>query len=280
MFYRKRGDSVKRKIFCSVAVLAMAGIVFALCMVLANENARWPEESGTTIYRDSRLKVDASHLDEGYFYAGISNKTSKKLKLRVIKGDTTLTYDLNGNGDMELFPLQLGSGSYKVCLYENTQKKSYSQAGTVFFRANLSQEDVCFLYPNVFVSYDQETEAVAEADKLCAGLTDKQAFDAVCKYMLKYKYDFVKAVTVKAGAMPDIDGTYQKKMGICQDLSAVMICMLRSQGIPAKLMIGYADKNYHAWVEAIIDGKETFYDPTAALSAIAKVKTYTVERFY
>ena len=69
-------------------------------------------------------------------------------------------------------------------------------------------------------------------------------------------------------------------MGVCQDLSAIMACKLRTQGIPCKLMIGYADKQYHAWTVSIINGEEVFYDPTAALNAISKVKEYTLERFY
>lgn len=80
--------------------------------------------------------------------------------------------------------------------------------------------------------------------------------------------------------LPDIDTCFNKKLGICQDLAAMTVCMLRVQGVPAKLMIGYADRNYHAWVVAIIDGREVFYDPTAELNAISRVKNYTVERFY
>ena len=76
----------------------------------------------------------------------------------------------------------------------------------------------------------------------------------------------------------NIDTRYLNK--IRQDLSAVMVCMLRTQGIPARLMIGYADKQYHAWVEADVNGKECFFDPTAALSAISRVKEYTIERYY
>ena len=56
--------------------------------------------------------------------------------------------------------------------------------------------------------------------------------------------------------------------------------VLRTQGVPARLMIGMADKNYHAWVVVTIDGQERLYDPTAAVNGISNVKSYTVERFY
>ena len=59
-----------------------------------------------------------------------------------------------------------------------------------------------------------------------------------------------------------------------------MVCMLRTQGIPSRLMIGYADKQYHAWVTTTVGNKEEFFDPTAALNSISKVKSYTTERYY
>ena len=77
-----------------------------------------------------------------------------------------------------------------------------------------------------------------------------------------------------------IEETWKKRMGVCQDLSAVMCCMLRTQGFPARLMIGMADNNYHAWVTVNLDGEEQMFDPTVAVSGISSVKKYTVERFY
>ena len=68
-------------------------------------------------------------------------------------------------------------------------------------------------------------------------------------------------------------------MGICQDLAAVTACMLRVQGVPAKLVIGYADKYYHAWNTVVINGQELFFDPTNAVGAI-NAKKYSTEREY
>ena len=40
----------------------------------------------------------------------------------------------------------------------------------------------------------------------------------------------------------------QAKKGICFDYAALMTAMLRSQGIPSKLVVGYAGTTYHAWI--------------------------------
>ena len=38
------------------------------------------------------------------------------------------------------------------------------------------------------------------------------------------------------------------KKGICFDYAALMTGMLRSQGVPCKLVVGYAGTAYHAWI--------------------------------
>ena len=42
--------------------------------------------------------------------------------------------------------------------------------------------------------------------------------------------------------------------GICFDYAAVMAAMLRSQNIPCKLVVGFAGKVYHAWINVYIEG--------------------------
>ncbi len=47
--------------------------------------------------------------------------------------------------------------------------------------------------------------------------------------------------------------------------------MLRIMGIPAKLVIGFADNRYHAWVEVIGSNKTIIYDPTFEIYNVRKV---------
>ena len=269
----------KRWLFFTAA-LALAAVLFiAAQAALAGEKAKFPQE-GNTVKQSEKLKLDASNTSEGYFMAKVSRTTSKRLKLRIEIGKTKLDYDLPGTGDYIVVPLQMGSGRYKVSLYENTSGKKYAAAGSVTLNVQLTREDGAFLYPNQYVNYNEATKAIAQADSLCEGKSNKDAFSAVCVYMKSFGYDYVKAINIKPGMLPDIEGSWEKRMGVCQDLAAIMCCMLRTQGIPARLVIGYADKNYHAWTETTINGQDIFYDPTAALNAISKPKKYSVERFY
>ena len=53
--------------------------------------------------------------------------------------------------------------------------------------------------------------------------------------------------------LPDPDETLETGKGICFDYAALMVTMLRSQRIPARLEIGYAGTVYHAWISAYVD---------------------------
>ena len=242
--------------------------------------AIWPQQTAVTNASGSLL-VDASGAPNGYFFASISYQTNHRLKLRVIKDGTTFTYDLKTAATYELFPLQLGTGYYEIHLYENVSGKKYAMAGSLGLYVTMENQEAAFLVPNQYINYTKASEAVAKADELCVGKGEKEAYDAVCKFMsTSFVYDFIKAVTIKPSMLPDIDGAYAKRMGICQDLAAITCAMLRTQGIPARMIIGYADKQYHAWTMTKVNGKDVFFDPTAAISAISSVKEYSMERYY
>ncbi len=271
---------MRRKILLyALVVLTLASI--ALMCTAGMGEAKWPKTSSSGQKTNGKMKVDTSNSSEGYFLAGLASKNKHKMKLRVVKGKDTLTYDLNSNGNMEVFPFQLGSGKYEISLWENVSGKKYSSAGKITLNVKLKREDGAFLYPNQYVNYNKKTPAVKKADELCKNKSEKEAYAIIKKYITdNYHYDYVKAATIKPSVLPDIDTCFTKRSGVCQDLSAVMICMLRTQGIPAKLVIGYADKNYHAWVVTEVDGKKILFDPTAAVSHSKPASNYSVERYY
>ena len=266
----------KRGILSCVTLVLVCLVLFAaFSEVLMPSTGKKTKKAGSMV-------VDYSNQSEGYVMIKASSK--KKLKLRVKMGNNkVLDYDLRNDGTYEVFPLQYGSGKYSLTLYSNVSGKKYAEDGKMTLSVQMEDENSCFLYPNQYVNYDEETASVVEAASLCEGKTEaKDIYNAVCSYMKNnFSYDYIKAATIKSGQLPDIDGAWTKHMGICQDLSAIMVSMLRSQGVPAKLMIGTLGKStYHAWVGAIIDGEEVQFDPTAAISGVDGNQTYTLERYY
>ncbi len=260
---------------CVTLVLVCLVLFTAFSEVLMPATGKKTKKNGSMV-------IDFSNQESGYVMVKASNK--KKLKLRVKMGDNlTLDYDLRNDGQFEVIPLQYGSGKYNFTLYSNVSGKKYAEAGKMTLSVTMEDENSCFLYPNQYVNYDEKTSSVVEAESLCKGKTDaRDIYDTVCNFMrTSFTYDYIKAATIKSGIMPDIEGAWKKHMGICQDLSAIMVSMLRSQGVPAKLMIGtLGTSTYHAWVSVIINGEEISFDPTAAISGVDGNQTYTLERFY
>ncbi len=269
----------KKGKFCALAALAMVicVAVFSLAEVLM------PEASGVKVQQDGKLLVDSSNSADGYIMVKAA-QDKKRMKLRISIGGSALNYDINNEGRFEVYPLQFGRVNYTVTLYRNVEGKKYKEVGQVTVSPKGMEDELrCFLYPNQYVNYTEETECVKVATELCQGVDDPaEKYKIICKYVLSnFNYDFIKSVTVQPGKLPDIDECWEKKMGICQDLSALTCAMLRSQGVPARLMIGTLGSGTpHAWVLAVVNGEDKFFDPTAELDASSKTDTYTTERWY
>jgi len=231
-----------------------------------------------------KLRLNKSDTGNGIVHAAVATALPKryKIRLRQIGQAGYDTYDLRNDGLFEAFPLRDGDGMYRVELYENVSGKTYTKVASLDFPVKLSRIDAAQLQPNQYVNYTTNSPVVGIANVLCNGIAEEaEKYNRICNYVIEhYRYDYVKAVLTKPGTLPDIDGTYRKGMGICQDLSAITVAMLRSQGIPAKLVVGYAGKQYHAWVTAKVGNKEHFFDPTAAVSNKRLSKNYTIERWY
>lgn len=223
-------------------------------------------------------QYDIGNVCQGYFLTKYIGECIRKKKLTVEKDGKKLIYDIYNT---EIIPLQFGSGQYTITGYENIIAKKYQSVGSLTIDVKLDQENITFLYPNQYVNYNDSMPIVSVANSICEGLNEKASMIAIKNYIKKnYRYNYIKAATVKAGALPNIKECYEKKAGICQDLAAMVVCMLRSQNIDARFVIGYADKIYHAWVKVTIDGKRYLYDPTAAVMKHKVANKYTEERFY
>jgi transglutaminase-like putative cysteine protease len=275
MMSRKTAFLEVALVFLLILGLAAGPLVAYLADVT---KALYPDAPGKTVYSGSGVTIDASNASEGYVMIKASSK--KKLKLRVVKGDMTLTYDLP-SGDYQTIPLQAGSGTYQATVYQQVRGSQYSQLYSKKIKAELPDETRYALYPNQYVPYTDASTAVEKGRELCEGLQgDQEKAKAVIDYITgTVLYDHLKAKTVESGYLPDVDSTLDSKKGICFDYSALVACMLRTQGVKCKLVIGYADKFYHAWNEVLLGGNWVRYDTTSMVTGL-KVVTYTTERVY
>ena len=265
--------------FGKALVLALC-FALLICFALAAASALYPSADGVLVLTEKGATVDASNASQGYVMVKHA-QSSKKLKMRISKGDDTYTYDLADTGEYDTFTLPFGSGKYKVQFFKQVSGNRYSNEASLSFTADIADETLPFLYPNQYISYTPQSAAVAKAAELCEGLaTDADKLKAIRKYVVTaILYDFVRATTVQTGYLPVVDEVLSQGKGICFDYAALTACMLRTQGVPTRLEIGYADTVYHAWNTVLIDGQWLRVDTTAEANHM-KVKTYTIERTY
>ncbi len=240
-------------------------------------------ESGARVFLGKGgAQVDLGHTGEGYVSV-LADLTDKELRVRITRNQVAYTYTLSQQGNAEAYPLQLGDGRYKIEVLRQIKGSSYEMLAETEFDVRLDDFLAPYRTPNQFVNYRPGMAVVAKARELCANAkSEKAAVDAVLSYIKKnIKYDNKKAKTVKTGYLPNLDQILSARKGICFDYASLMAAMLRDQGIPTQLVIGYVNGTYyHAWNKVFVGGTWQRYDPTFVASGYKKAKTYREERWY
>jgi len=198
---------------------------------------------------DDSVKIDLSATSEGM--VALSAHAEKRLKFQAITGDVTYTYDLANDGTPGVFPLQSGNGHYLFRVLENVAETKYAVLFQKEADVTMTDEFQPFLRPSDYSNYTEDSLCVKKAAELAAGAEDANGvvtavFDFICSSVV---YDTEKAQTVQSGYLPVPDETLTTGKGICFDYASLAAAMLRSQGIPTKVIFGYVSKDelYHAW---------------------------------
>lgn len=198
---------------------------------------------------ENGVLIDLSSASDGYI--GVSASSKGRVKFQSLKDGNTYTYDLKSDGTPSIFPLQMEDGMYTFRVLENVSGTKYAVLYSTDETISIADQFRPFLCSNDYVKYTDASACVKKAQEFAAGAADANGvitavYDYVCAGVT---YDKEKAKTVQAGYVPDPDETLATGKGICFDYASLAACMLRSQGIPCKLIFGYVSPNevYHAW---------------------------------
>ena len=225
--------------------------IVPLATVPAVSTMLMPVASGTDVKKNAKAEIDASNITDGYVMIKSLAGGSAKLKVLVTgPSKVAYTYNLKSDGNFEVFPLSDGSGTYSIGVYKNISGTQYSTEFTTSITVTLKDAFAPFIRPNQYVNYSAQTLGVVKAKELVTGVsTTLGQVEKIYNYVVKnFTYDKQLAATVQSGYLPELDKVWNKKSGICFDYAALVTAMLRSQGIPSKLVIGYAGQAYHAWI--------------------------------
>ncbi|MEY8461130.1 transglutaminase-like domain-containing protein [Eggerthellaceae bacterium 24-137] len=203
--------------------------------------------------------IDTSAVSEGY--VGAAAQSDSRLKFQVTKGEMSYNYDLPGDNTPIVVPVNMGDGPYSFRVMQNTSGNNYVELFSVVENVKLSGETAPFLVPNMFVSYDESSAVVAKARELAQGAANqgdvvRNIYEWVVAN-ITYDHDKAAELASATGYVPDPDATLASGTGICFDYASLGAAMLRSLGIPCKVVTGYVspDDVYHAWNMVYIDGE-------------------------
>ena len=86
-----------------------------------------------------------------------------------------------------------------------------------------------------------------------------------------WTYNYERARTVKSWYTPNNNEVFVEQSGICYDYASVVAAILRTAGIPTKVIFGYAGGNYHAWNEVLLNDEWVMVDACWAQYGTSKV---------
>lgn len=213
-----------------------------------------PTADGTDYKNSDEAQIDYSNSNKGYIMALYSGE-NQKVKLQIKTPDNlTYTYTMHKENGLETFALTGGNGTYTVNIFENISGTQYANILSVQVEVNLENEFYPYLYPNQYVNFNKNTKLIAKGEELAKTVSsDIELVEKVYNYTLEaIEYDYDRAETVQSGYTPNPDDVIANKKGICFDYTAVIATLLRTQGIPTRLEVGYAGDVYHAWVSVYI----------------------------
>ncbi|QMV44311.1 transglutaminase domain-containing protein [Cohnella cholangitidis] len=212
--------------------------------------------------------LEVSRVDQGTI--GVTDEANRAgaTKVKIAKGEISYIYSLNDAKDDQTvwLPLQMGDGAYDIAVLENVSGNKYRVLATEKLEVKVADAEDVYLNSVQNVNWLDADKAVAKAKALTAGSkTDEQKATAIYQYIVRnIRYDHELASSVQADYVPDIDETLTTGKGICYGYATLFAAMLRSEGIPTKLVMGSADavKEYHAWNEVYLNGKWVIIDTT------------------
>lgn len=160
-------------------------------------------------------------------------------------------------------PLQLGNGAYTLTIYEQVTGTSYIPVMSESFSVSLASSLKPYTASSIISDFSRSSKAVSQAASLCKGISTQDGkVDAIYQWIAgNITYDTALANNIINNKssyetyLPNPDKTMSTRKGICFDYASLMCAMLRSQGIPTRLVKGSTRLGYHAWNEVYFKGK-------------------------
>ncbi|QSX08149.1 transglutaminase domain-containing protein [Alkalibacter rhizosphaerae] len=231
--------------------------------------------------RSGGLDLDESRVNQGVVAVKFDYNGENKIKISIKMGEQQVYYNYLEKGEYEAFPLVFGNGTYEIAVLENTTGNSYRVLQRWNTKVGLEDENLPYLHSVQPIQWERSDNGSRIALELTEGLkTDSEKFMAVYRYVVEnLRYDEKKIQGLDHTYVPNNIETMTTKSGICYDYASLTASMLRSIGIPTKLVKGYGEfqpEVYHAWNEVLLDGQWILVDTSFDSQQLENGKTVDV----
>lgn len=209
---------------------------------------------GKTSSNDTKYgKVDWSTANQGYITFTAKGQT-REFILEGPNGTTTLC--TVAKGETIKVALIDGTGKYQYAIANNTSdNKSYTIQYKNSFNVSKIDSDLApYLVSTPYGDYDNAPNAVAKADELWdTGKSQLKNVQAIADWVGDLHYDKkLKMGTLDVYVNPD--KVIENGGGVCNEVTKLLVAMLRSQGIPAYAQHGTNARGAgHIWVNAWLE---------------------------
>ena len=280
----------------------VATIIERYCKTIASE-VEWP---GGKDYFDSQVSPKPDDVEEGdysyllnpdlscfkqtnngysvYKYLGDLensdiNEDSVTLYVKYNGGDKRTVYRVYPGRELS-FGYTYGPGHYDIDARLWIPYKGTQTVFSTSIEVSEEQYNKSMLASMTYYDYRTSSQLQTDARKACisstyvegGAKTDEEKAKAIYMFMChKLKYDFERIDEVEWGYTPAYDKIIEENEAICLDFAGVYAAMCRSEGIPARIVVGWVNKGtenegYHAWNEVYYNGEWHLVDPTRGIS--------------
>ncbi len=236
----------------------------------------FPDDQNLVSNADGTAVIDVGKASRGLLLAKVSADipADPDVRIKVVvsfsgtlpsgyPAVTSYQYTILRRGAFDGIPLNMGSGTYTASVYRRIDPDTNNYVLLVRTSVTVTLDPVeGFLSSFNMADFSRASACVQKANALCAGKTAATAkVDAIYRWVIaNISYDGQLATDINNKVVtlhvPDPDTTYATKKGICFDYSSLFSAMVRSQGIPCRLVMGIAPNGaYHAWNEVYFEGK-------------------------
>ena len=246
-----------------------------------------PLASGIVTKEIDHVIIDYSHTYYGYIMVRHIECESIHIRIVVEKPNgMSNIYALNPESGFDALPLTGGDGTYNIKVLKHVEGTQFTELLSSSTDVILTNEFNPFLHPSQKVNFSNYCAVVRRAAELTASIYNvPDKISAISNYIVSniaYDDDLIEMQVF--GYIPDVNNVYARGSGLCLDFSTLFVAMLRSQIIPAKLVVGSAGEIYHAWVE-VHDGEQwKIFDLTVGADPLTMEKieemNFTAEFIY